>query len=131
MLLVNPGNRVSLIGARPGILAILPLVESVWAALGYDCLLTSVTDGQHGPGSLHPMPHGLALDSMGVNRDGLATPDDLHRAADLLRRGLPVAGFDVRPEVFPRTPKRNHLHVERDAKKRPLEGWERGDPWGA
>lgn len=130
MLLINPGNRVSLIGARPGILTILPLVEAVWAELGYACLLTSGTDGQHGPGSLHPAPHGLALDSIGWRGDDkgsvLAPVDALNRAADLLRRGLPSTGFDVVPEIFPAKPSRNHLHVERDPKKRPLELWERG-----
>jgi hypothetical protein len=128
VILILPGNRVSLIGARPGILAILPLVEGVWAALGLDCLLLSGTDGAHGPGSLHPAPHGLALDSIGWDqaKARLASVDDLHRADELLRRGLPSAGFDVCPEVYPRTPKRNHLHVERDPKKRPLELWESG-----
>jgi hypothetical protein len=126
VILILPGNRVSLVGCRPGILAILPLIEAAWAALGYDCLLTSGTDGKHGTNSLHPVPHGLALDSIGVRGATLAPVDDLNRAADLLRRALPSAGFDVVPENFPAKPSRNHLHVERDPKKRPLELWERG-----
>jgi hypothetical protein len=126
VILILPDNRVSLVGCQPGILAVLPLIEAAWAALGYDCLVTSGTDGKHGPGSLHPIPHGLALDSIGVRGATLAPVDDLNRAADLLRRALPSAGFDVVPEHFPAKPSRNHLHVERDPKKRPLDVWERG-----
>jgi len=128
MILILPGNRVSLIGCRPGILAVLPLIEAAWSGVGCDCLVTSGTDSKHGPGSLHPAPHGLALDSIGIGeRYGPpASVDDLHRAADLLRRGLPSSGFDVVAEVFPAKPSRNHLHVERDPKKRPLELWESG-----
>jgi len=128
MILILPDNRVSLIGCRPGILAVLPLIEAAWDELGFACLLTSGTDGTHGLSSLHPAPHGLALDSIGWDqaKGRLAPVNDLNAAADLLRRGLSSAGFDVCPEVFPRTPKRNHLHVERDPKKRPLELWESG-----
>jgi hypothetical protein len=131
VILILPGNRVSLVGCRPGILAVLPLLEAAWAALGYDCLVTSGTDGKHGPGSLHPAPHGLALDSIGVRAAPelehlLADPENMHRAADLLRRSLPSSGFDVVVEVFPENPRRNHLHVERDPNKRPVDVWERG-----
>jgi len=125
MIQISPTNRVSLLGCRPGILAILPLIEEAWSAVGCDCLITSGTDGKHGPGSLHPAPHGLALDSMGW-LDGPVPVELLHRAADLLRKGLPLLGFDVVAEIFPKTPRRNHLHVERDPKKRPLEAWEKG-----
>ena len=126
MILILPGNHVSLIGCRPGILAVLPLIEAAWVELGYDCLLLSGTDGKHGANSLHPVPHGLALDSIGMVDGGLASVAGLHRAAELLRRGLPAPGFDVLAEVYPKAPRRNHLHVERDPNKRPLDVWERG-----
>jgi hypothetical protein len=125
VILIGSANRVSLVGCRPGILAILPLIEAAWGSVGYNCLITSGSDGKHGPGSLHPAPHGLALDSIGVFGEHVSPVEELHIAAGLLRRAL-HPGFDVVAEVFPAKPSRNHLHVERDPKKRPLEAWEKG-----
>ena len=124
MIQISPSNRVSLIGCQPGILSVLPIIEAECARLGLSLLVTSGSDGKHSPGSLHPK--GLALDftgTIGVGR--LASISELDTIASGLRIRL-GPGCDVVLEVFPAKPSRNHLHVERDPKKRPLEPWEEG-----
>ena len=126
MIQISPLNRVSLIGCRPGILSALPVLEAECARLGLSLLLTSGTDGKHSPSSLHPVPHGLALDYTGIEPNGLlASIPELQSMASAVRAKLGRA-FDVTEEIFPERPSKNHVHVERDPKKRPLEFWEEG-----
>jgi hypothetical protein len=126
MIQISPSNRVSLIGCRPGILSALPVLEAECERLGLSLLVTSGSDGKHGEGSLHPAPHGLALDYTGVKPSGmLASITELQSMAAEVRARLGRA-FDVTEEIPPDRPSRNHIHVERDPKKRPLEFWEEG-----
>jgi hypothetical protein len=120
---ISPSNRVSLIVCKPGILWVLPILEAECARLGQWLLLTSGSEGTHGPGSLHP--RGLALDWTGASESGLASVTQLTLIVDAVKARL-GAGFDVVIELFPDRPSRNHGHVERDPKKRPLEAWEKG-----
>ena len=122
MIQISPTNRVSLIGCKPGILSVLPVLEGECKRLGLWLILTSGSDGTHGPGSLHP--EGLALDWTGLSGNGLASIAQLTLMVDAVKARL-GAGFDVVLEIFADRPSRNHGHVERDPKKRPLEAWEK------
>lgn len=51
---------VSLKGIQPEMSSVFPVIDSTYAQMGYEAILTSGTDGVHGPGSLHPK--GLATD---------------------------------------------------------------------
>jgi conjugal transfer mating pair stabilization protein TraG len=126
MIQISPANRVSLIVCKPGILAVLPVLEAECARIGLSSLLvTSGSDGTHRTGSLHP--RGLALDFTGVTERGnLASIEQLKSVVTAVKHRLGV-GFDVVLELFPDRPARNHGHVERDPQKRPLDAWESGD----
>jgi len=123
MIQISPTNRVSLIGCRPGILSVLSTIEAVADSLGYTLRLTSGSDGKHGVGSLHPAPHGLAVDVVLLTPfAGALGALDAHQAArNAIATRLGV-GYDIVVEGPPHL----HLHVERDPKKRPLEAWEKG-----
>lgn len=124
MIRIDPANRVSFIGCRPGILAALPTIEAVCQARGYVVHLTSGADGVHGPGSLHPPPHGLAVDVAALSPAVVQADVPTYTA---IRREIAErlgVGFDVILEF--RRARPTHIHVERDAKKRPLEPWEMG-----
>lgn len=56
-------NRASVNGIQPEIVVAWPIICSVYARMGYECVMTSATDfveGRH-PRSKHPL--GLAIDT--------------------------------------------------------------------
>lgn len=97
MLALKPDIRLR--GIQPEILLALYIADQVYEAHGEDCIITSVTDGQHMRGSLHHC--GLAADL----RLPKGNPSSIIEA---LRAQL-GADFDVVQE-------RDHLHLEYDPK---------------
>lgn len=91
-------HDVTLNGMQPEMLLAVQVVHSVYSALGVDgCVITSVTDGEHSPGSLHYV--GYAVD--------FRIPSD-RRVARQLSGGIANAltrEFDVVLES-------DHLHIE-------------------
>lgn len=53
-------GRVSPHGVQGEIVLALVMIEPIFRAAGYECIITSLTDGLHGPTTLHPK--GLAVD---------------------------------------------------------------------
>jgi uncharacterized protein YcbK (DUF882 family) len=91
-------NDVNLNGAKPEIAIACLVVYSVYRDFGYDCVLTSANDGQHGFGSLHYA--GLAVDF----RTHHVQANDIEPLADTIREALGPQ-FDVVLED-------THIHVE-------------------
>jgi hypothetical protein len=89
---------VDLRGSRPETLVGVMIAGEIWRSFGYDFTLTSVVDGKHSAGSLHP--DGLAFDCR--TRD--IPPDKRTLIADQLRAALGPQ-FDVVLE-------KDHIHVE-------------------
>ena len=54
------GNSVSLVGIRPELIVGIMVAERVVTAIGREFIITSVSDGKHGFGSLHYI--GMAFD---------------------------------------------------------------------
>lgn len=50
----------SLDGIQPEMAAVFPIIDGTYEKIGYEAILTSGTEGVHGPNSLHPK--GLATD---------------------------------------------------------------------
>lgn len=50
----------SLKGIQPEMSSVFPVIDETYESLGYEAWLTSGTEGEHNPGSLHPK--GLATD---------------------------------------------------------------------
>lgn len=100
MLKLKPGVRLNGVQA-PMVLGAL-VVASVFAARGFDCVITAATDGQHKPGSLHYC--GLALDFRTRHVGGNPVLAEL---VDAIKAALGPE-FDVVLEA-------THLHVEYDA----------------
>ena len=59
MIILKEGVRIH--GIRPEMLLGLIIVAQVYEYYGYDCVITSVTDGTHSRGSLHYQ--GSAIDT--------------------------------------------------------------------
>lgn len=79
------------------------IVHSVFQHYGFDTVITSVKDGNHMPGSLHPS--GRACDF----RTRHIPPGKLDEIIDTVNSAL-SSEFDVVKES-------NHLHVEYDVKR--------------
>lgn len=95
----------SLKGMQPEMVGAFPIIDKTFEAMGYEAILTSGTEGEHGPGSLHPK--GLATDWRTKHMR-----DDLKPI--LVRRlkqnfGGERSEYDVVLED-------DHLHVEHDPK---------------
>ena len=58
--MLNLKECVKASGTRPEILLAIMVAHSVYSQHGYCCMPTSLLDGEHGAGSLHPV--GLAVD---------------------------------------------------------------------
>ena len=80
---------------------VLPVVASVFHQYGYDCIVTSCTDGKHSDNSLHYV--GLAMDFRTRHIDKTA---HLNIIADDIREAL-TDEYDVIIE-------RTHIHIEFD-----------------
>ena len=72
----------------------------------YDCVITSASDGKHGPNSLHYKGQALDLRTRHINGQGLQL------VVDKLKEAL-GSQFDVVLES-------DHIHVEFDPKDKPV-----------
>jgi len=95
ILHIKPG--VTLTGLSPEMLLGIQVVHSCYAAIGAPtCVITSVTDGQHGIGSLHYTGDGVDFRIWDIDAPNLTA---------LIRQSLGHGQYDVVLE-------RNHIHVE-------------------
>lgn len=111
MISFKPGVR--LININPHVAIIIAVVGSVYQKCGYDCVVTSVTDGAHRRDSKHY--DGMAVDFRLNDLSGI--PAASRRMVARLARAALAEGFDVLHE-FEGTPS-EHLHVEYDPKENP------------
>jgi len=58
--MISIKETVDLRGMRPEVLLAIVVADQVYTSLGYNCVVTSVTDSKHKPGSLHGI--GFAVD---------------------------------------------------------------------
>ena len=93
---IKPGVDIS--GIQPEMALALPIIATVYAEFGVECVITSSKDGKHGRNSLHYV--GFALDFR--TRD--LSHDDQLKLQKILCERLQVQ-FDVVLE-------KDHLHVE-------------------
>ena len=102
-----PSTRVSPHGVRPEIVLALWLVAPLFAEYQADCAITSLTDGVHGPTTLHPK--GLAVD---LRSHELAAGDKLKLLEDM--RDLLPPYYEVYLEDHGGP--NEHYHIEYDWK---------------
>jgi hypothetical protein len=102
LISIKSGVRVA--GMSPEALLAIVVAESVYAEFNESkqCVVTSVTDGQHKAGSLHHT--GRAVDLRNPSNGGL-----IGSIVAMLRSRL-GADYDVIPEV-------DHIHIEHDPKR--------------
>ncbi len=93
-------------GIAPQILLAIQAAEPIFADHGVDCVVTSLADGEHSPGSLHWL--GRAVD---FRTRTLDQPDEDQRVAGELRIALPT-DYDIVVES-------DHLHLEWDPRGKP------------
>lgn len=98
MLSFKPSTRLR--GVAPELVLAVVACERVYAKHGYELVVTSVTDGDHKPGSLHHI--GCAVDLR-------LPPTDPPAMVAALRNALGIE-FDVVLE-------KDHIHVEYDPKR--------------
>lgn len=91
-------NNIDLNGVRPEIVMAAIVADGIYAIHGYECVITSVTEGKHKSGSLHHA--GLAMDL----RTRHLVPGDEDLIVFDLRSALGKQ-FDVMLE-------KTHIHVE-------------------
>lgn len=109
-------SSVSTTGVQPEIWFALGYADALHRALfdSKDIVVTSLTDGQHNPGSLHPL--GRAADI----RTKDLTPDEATHFYQVLKGELDARGYDVLIEgagnlITPFTTGA-HVHIEWDPK---------------
>lgn len=93
-------DSVIVYGVEKEILLALQVAEGVFSDYGYDCIVTSLKDGKHGPNSLHYV--GAAVDL----RSKHLKLSDVNRVFSALKERLPL-GFDCVNELSPA-----HFHIE-------------------
>lgn len=96
-------DGVSLAGMWPQIGIAIAIADQVYSEYGKELVVTSVTDGEHKKGSLHPL--GLACDL----RTRYFTDDELAHIERDLRLRL-THEYDIVVES-------DHIHIEFDLKK--------------
>lgn len=99
--MIKPGVDVR--GMQPQMVLAFAIAQQVYAAYAAECVITSCSDGKHGPKSLHYK--GMALDL----RTNNLRSDLVHPVYIKLKTAL-GAQFDVVLEA-------DHLHVEFDPKE--------------
>lgn len=102
MVILKSGVTVR--GVCPEIAVAITVVSSIYAQHGYDCVLTSVTDGVHGRTSRHYS--GAAVDF----RIRHVPKADIRQILRVVQDALGPDDFDI---VLEQT----HLHVEFDPKR--------------
>ena len=101
MLSLKDGVKIA--GICPELLVAVVVAERVYEKAGFDCTITSCTEGQHMAGSLHYK--GAAID---LRTKNIPHPVELKQIVDRLKLCL-GADFDVVVET-------DHLHIEFDPK---------------
>jgi len=96
-------HGVSTFGIRPELLLALVVVDAVYRKFNHDCVVTSLSDGQHSSNSLHYK--GLAFDT----RTRQLTASQKTELRDMSASAL-GKDYDVVLES-------DHLHVEFDPKR--------------
>lgn len=96
-------ESVSLSGVRPEMVMGLVMAEGVYSFYGVPLVVTSVTDGEHGPHSRHRVGLGADLRTFNIP-DGLV----MNIVEDLMKVLGP--GFDIVLES-------DHIHLEYDPEK--------------
>lgn len=104
-------NTVNVEGLHPEMYFALGLAEYAFAAFGKECVITAALDGEHNPGSKHPL--GLAVD---LHNADLET--EIRLGLFLKLRRLERYGFDVIDERPGQTGQTTaaHFHIEYDPK---------------
>lgn len=98
---------VDLRGLAPQMAVAYAIAQHIyWQEAGVPCVITSASDGKHGPNSLHYC--GKALDL----RTNSLRPEQVHPVFMALKNALHPGGFDVVLET-------DHVHVEFDPKEIP------------
>lgn len=106
MLILKPGVKIA--GIKPELMVGLQVAVGVYAGLGVDCVVTSVTDGKHKAGSKHYC--GMAAD---LRTRNFGTNEQMDRAVAQLRtrlNGYPDnyhGDWDIILE-------KDHIHMEYD-----------------
>lgn len=95
MLAVKQGVRPR--GVSPEIIIAVMVASNVFHDAGLDCVITSITDGEHKPASLHNAGYAVDLRADAASMTGLTLR---------IKERLP-AGFDVVSES-------DHIHIEYD-----------------
>lgn len=107
---------VSLKHFTPQIVLAIIATEAIYDDHGFDCTVTSGSDGKHGPRSLHP--EGNAFDARIYNIPGYTVDDGwksaptrfkIREIVQEVKYLLHHVGFDVVEEV-------DHIHIEYDPK---------------
>jgi hypothetical protein len=97
-------HGVDLRGIQPQMAVAYTIAEAIyWDKAGVHCVITSCSDGRHGPNSLHYK--GMALDLRTSN----LRPEQLHPVFNALKTALGVQ-FDTVMES-------DHIHCEFDPKE--------------
>lgn len=96
--MINLKSGVDLNGLKPEMLMGVMIVASVYEQLGYDCIPTSVNDGEHSIGSLHYV--------------GLAADFRIRHVPESDRETLHQVIRDALGEQFDAVLEPTHIHVE-------------------
>lgn len=100
--MIKPG--VDLRGISPQMVLAFTIAQHVYGKYGYDCVITSCSDGVHGPNSLHYKGQALDLRTKNVSRVDLSK---IYQELVLFLGDQ----FDVVLEG-------DHIHVEFDPKEK-------------
>jgi len=101
MLSYKPG--VKLFGLKTEILAAIAVAESVYTHYGVPCVVTSVTEGEHSPGSRHYIGQAIDIRTRNVPNEAM-----LSKIVVSIKDAL-TDEYDVVLET-------THLHIEVDPK---------------
>lgn len=104
-------NTVMVSGLHPEMYFALGVAEYSFSAYGEECVITAALDGEHNPGSKHPL--GLAVDIRNANLE-----TEIRLGLFLKLKRLERYGFDVIDEKPGQTGKTTagHFHIEYDPK---------------
>lgn len=103
-LFFKPGVVIRLL-SQPILLALI-VADEVYDDYGYHCVITSMCDGTHRPGSLHYIGHAVDLRTRHI--DGVEIKRQI--AARIRERLMPLHDFDVLLEDEQGA--NEHIHLE-------------------